>query len=254
MLKLSSLQKAFLEAYEGTKSFKNFVKINTVSPENRFSVYKGNIEGAFRKALERTYPLTWKLIGQRCADSAAYAFIRAQKSYPQEGILLSWGRDFPEFLETFETTKSLSYLADFAKLEYLTGESLYVEEKAPLIAGDLKNIPPDLYEGLILRVHPSLFLFASSHPLDQILEVVEERALSVALENRGSYALIIRQKGQVNIHWLSEAEFTFFSTVSKGIPLGEILEKMGERKFDFQEILSFSLKNEVFSDYTFLAE
>jgi hypothetical protein len=249
MLDLLNFQKAFLETYEGARSFKDFVKINTVSPENRFSVYKGNVEGAFRKALEGTYPLTWKLIGQNCADGAAYAFIRAQKCYPQEGTLLNWGRDFPEFLKTFEATKNLSYLSDFAKWEYLIGESLCAEEKTPLIVEDLKSIPPHLYEKLIFIAHPSLFLFSSPHPLDQILKVVEEKVPSVALENRGSYALIIRQEGQVNFHWLSEAEFTFFSSVSKGIPLGEILEKMEEREFDFQEILSFSLKNRVFSDY-----
>lgn len=254
MVDLLTLQKAFLEAYEGKRAFKDFVKINTISPENRFSVYKRNVEGAFRKALEGTYPLTWKLIGQKCADGAAYAFIRAQKSYPQKGTLLNWGRDFPEFLKTFEATKALSYLADFAKLEYLTGESLCAEEKAPLIAQNLKKIPPHHYERLVFIVHPSLFLLDSPHPLDQILEVVEERESSVALENRGSYALITRQDGQLNIHWLSKAEFTFFSYVSKGISLGEILEKMGEGKLDFQEILSFSLKNGVFSEYTFITE
>ncbi|MDZ4322721.1 MAG: hypothetical protein U1A05_01355, partial [Alphaproteobacteria bacterium] len=110
-------------------------------------------------------------------------------------------------------------------------------------------IPPHHYEKRVFIAHPSLFLFSSSYPLDQILGVVEGKMSSVALENRGSYGLIIRPEGQVNIHWLSEAEFTFFSSVSKGIPLGEILEKMEERKFDFQEILSFSLKNRVFSDY-----
>jgi hypothetical protein len=251
MVDLLTLQKAFLETYEGKRSFKDFVKINTISPENRFSVYKGNIEGAFRKALEGMYPLTWKLIGQKCADGAAYAFIRAQKSYPQQGTLLNWGRGFSEFLKTFEATRTLSYLSDFAKLEYLTGESLCAEEKTSLIVEDLKKIPPHHYEKLIFIAHPSLFLFSSSHPLDQILEVVEGKVPSAALENRGSYALIVKQEGQVNIQWLSEVEFTFFSYLSKRIPLGEILKKMKERKFNFQEILFFSLKNGVFSDYTF---
>ncbi|MBL8677424.1 MAG: putative DNA-binding domain-containing protein, partial [Alphaproteobacteria bacterium] len=175
MVDLLTLQKAFLKTYEGTRSFKDFVKINSVSPENRFSVYKGNVEGAFRKALEGTYPLTWKLIGQNCADGAAYAFIRAQKFYPQEGMLLNWGRDFPEFLKTFEATRILSYLADFAKLEYFTGESLGAEEKTPLAVEDVKKIPSHHYERLAFIVHPSLFLFSSPHPLDQVLEVVEER-------------------------------------------------------------------------------
>jgi hypothetical protein len=123
-----------------------------------------------------------------------------------------------------------------------------------LIAGDLKNIPPHHYERLVFTAHPSLFLFSSPHPLDQVLEVVEGKVLSVALENRTSYALIIRQEGQGNIYWLSEDAFTFFSSVLKGISLGEILEKMEERKFDFQETLSFSLKNRVFSGYTFIAK
>lgn len=254
MVDLLTLQKAFLKTYEGKRSFKDFVKINSVSPENRFSVYKGNVEGAFRKALEGTYPLTWKLIGQNCADGAAYAFIRTQKSYPQEGTLLNWGRDFTEFLKTFEATRTLSYLSDFARLEYLIGESLCAEEKTPLIAGDLKDIPPHHYERLVFITRPSLFLLSSPYPLDQVLEVVEGKVPSVALENRSSYALIIKQEGQVNIHWLSEAEFTFFSYVLKGIPLGEILEKMGERKFNFQEIFSFSLKNEVFSEYRLATE
>ena len=254
MVDLLSLQKAFLENYATASSFQKHIKINGTSPQNRLSVYQGNVEGAFQKALEGSYPLTWELIGQKCAAGAANTFVRALRTYPHEGTLLNWGEDFPNFLRTFEPTKGVAYLPDFARFEWLTWQSLCAEEKSPLSSETLKNINPAHYADLIFSLSPSVFLFESTYPLDQIMEVLEGRREKVKLAKRGAFLLITRFMGRVHLHWLSEADFHFFVLVSKERSLGEILENMEEKAFDFQEILSFSLKNGVFSGYAFASE
>ena len=66
-------------------------------------------------------------------------------------------------------------------------------------------------------------------------------------------ALIIRPSQSVNVHWLSNVDFVFFSFIHRGYSLLDAIEKTGEEKFQFHETLSFSLQNGLFSEYAFIS-
>jgi len=249
---LFSLQRSFLESFQGIDAFENRIKIKGPSPQNRLSVYHNNINQALRKALSLIYPLTWKLIGELCANGATYAFIRKKESLPATATLEEWGAHFPDFLEDFPPTQSLSYLSDFARMEWFKHMAYCAEDTPPLTAAHFKNMASEDYAQLLLTLHPTLNLFSSSYPLDQILEVVEGKVESIELENRSSHALIVRPYKTVEIHWISEDYFAFFSDLQKGTPLIKAVEKIVNPQVQFHEILSFSLQNGVFSDYTLI--
>ena len=82
MANLLSLQKDFLEDFQGQSTFTKRVKHGGPAPRHRVSVYHNNITQALRKTLSIIYPLTWKLIGETCANGAAYAFIQGSNSLP----------------------------------------------------------------------------------------------------------------------------------------------------------------------------
>jgi hypothetical protein len=246
---LFSLQRSFLESFQGIDAFKNQIKIKGPSPQNRLSVYHNNINQALRKSLSLIYPLTWKLVGELCANGAAYAFIRKKESLPTTTTLEEWGAHFPDFLESFPHTQSLLYLPDFAKMEWLKHMAYCAENTPSLTATHFKNVAPEDYARLSLKLHPTLHLISSSYPLDQILDVVEEKVASIELEDRSSHALIVRPYKTVEIHWIPEHYFTFFSDIQKGTPLLKAVEKIPNPQVQFHEILSFSLQNGVFSDY-----
>jgi hypothetical protein len=251
MSNLFALQKEFLDYFLNPSSSLKSIKINGVKPHDRLSIYHTNITQALRKALFLTYPLTWKLLGEECANGAAYAFIREGTSLPVVGNLEEWGSGFPTFLETFSSTQSLSYLPDFARFEWLKHVTYGAKDATPLNPLDFKDMDPESYGKLILELHPSAQLFSSCFPLDQILSVVEGTVDFAQLENRKSHALIIRPLQSVNIHWLSEAYFAFFTLLKKGYSLMETLEKLDDKEVQLYEILSFSLKNRLFSAYNF---
>lgn len=249
---LFSLQRAFLESFQGIGSFEKRIKAKGPSPQNRLSISRNNINQTLRKSLSLGYPLTWKLVGEPCANGVAYAFIRTENSLPTTSDLEGWGARFPDFLETFPPTQSLSYLPDFARLEWLK-HMAYCEEDAPcLTASHFKDLEPEHYAHLTLKLHPTLRLFSSPYPLDQVMQAVEGKVDSIELETRGSYALIIRPYKTVEIHWVSEHYFTFFSDIQKGVPLLKTVENLANPQVQFHEILSFSLQNGVFSDYAFI--
>jgi hypothetical protein len=250
MSNLQTLQEDFFKAYHGhDSSFERHIKVNGPSPQNRFAVYKGNIQYACQKALALLYPLTWALLGEECANGAAYRFHK--QSLPMTGNLDDWGAGFSDFLEHFPPTQDLVYLPDFARLEWLKHQAYRAEDQASLSAHDFKTVTPEDYGQLVLQFHPSAYLFSSAHPLDQIMAVLEGKAESVELETRGSHALIIRPSQSVHLHWLTEEDFAFFSLINQGYSLLEALEKMGTANFQFHETLSFSLQNGLFSEYTF---
>lgn len=251
MVDLRVLQKDFLESYRDDSSFENYIHLKGPSPRNRLSIYHNTIRAGLRKALEITYPLTWELIGEDCANGAAYAFIREHSHLPQTGILDDWGAAFPDFLGQFPPTQNLAYLPDFARLEWFKHLSSSAEDQISLSAHDFKDVKPKSYGKLILKFHPSAHLFSSSYPLDQVLAVVKGEVESIELESRKSYALVIRPIHFVHIHWLSEVDFSFFSYLQKGDSLIDALEKMDQKEFHFHETLSFSLQNGLFSKYAF---
>ncbi len=253
MFDFLSLQKDFLESFRGGASFESYIKVKGPSPENRFAVYHTNITESLRKGLAIIYPLTWELIGENCANGAAYTFIREGTSFPTTGNLNDWGETFPDFLERFPPTQTLAYLPDFARMEWLKHLSYGAPDVSSLNGYDFKDMDSEGYAKLLLKLHPSAHLFSSSYPLDQVLAVVKGDVESIELENRKSNALIIRPAQFVYIHWLSDSDFAFFSYLHRGDSLMDAIEKSDEKVFQFHETLSFSLRNGLFSEYAFLS-
>jgi len=251
MSNLLSLQKKFLDHFRSEGSYEKYIKVNGPSPQSRLSVYHNNTTQALRNALAATYPLTWKLVGEDCANGAAYTFIRMGISLPTCGNLEDWGGTFPDFLEHFPPTQSLPYLPDFARIEWLKHIAYGAENLVPLKTSDFENMDSQSYAQLILKFSPSAHLFSSAHPLDQIMAVVEGEIESLELENKSANALIIRPYEEVKIYWISDAYFAFFSFIYQGHTLMEALEKIREKEFQFHEILSFSFQNGLFSNYAF---
>lgn len=250
MANLKTLQIQFLKSLNGDTSFMEAIKF---SPENRLSVYHGSVRETLRKALHLTYPLTWKLIGEDCANGAAYAFIREEKWLPQTGNLDDWGEEFSTFLKNFPPTQSLSYLSDFARLEWLSHLAYGAPDKPPLTHQSLQSLqklPNEAYEKLSLELHPSTHLLSSAYPLDQILAVVKEEISSTILEQRGAYALLARPYKSVEIHWISKPFFVLFSQFEEGCPLLDALNALEDDTFELSSFLSFAFQQELISGYT----
>jgi hypothetical protein len=100
---------------------------------------------------------------------AADGYIRRHP--PASGNLHDFGGDFAGFLAGFEPARALAYLPDVARLEWAWHRAFHAADHAPLALVRLAAIPPGQYGQLRFRLHPSVQLVVSDHPLLRIWEV-----------------------------------------------------------------------------------
>lgn len=104
----------------------------------RFAVYRNNVTSGLTRAMEASFPVIRKLVGDEFFQAMAVVFARAHP--PRSRLLAQYGDAFPEFLSNFPPVAHLGYLADVARLEQAIRESYH--------AADTPALPPQSLAGL----------------------------------------------------------------------------------------------------------
>ena len=119
---LRDLQDRFLAAiYDGDDvAAAELVDGAGLDPDARLRVYRNNSLLNHTRALRDSFPAALALVGEDFFDSAAMQYRRAHPS--TSGNLQDFGAEFPEFLESLPGTRSLPYLGDVTRLEWLRQE------------------------------------------------------------------------------------------------------------------------------------
>jgi hypothetical protein len=96
----------------------------------RFDVYRNNVFVGLIEALERRYPVCRTLVGEEFFRAMARLYV--ELSPPRSPVLLTYGSDFAEFVETFPPAASLPYLADVVRLENALVAAFHARDAEPL--------------------------------------------------------------------------------------------------------------------------
>ncbi len=247
MSSLLEIQEKFLKALlENNKAFlEDAVEQGGIPSDARLQVYFNTIQLNLLNALRLTFPLTWKLIGEKCAEVASLYFYK--KFMPQSGSLDTWGATFPDFFKNFEATKSVPYLPDVSTFEWLRHLAHIALNVSPLDFNEIKEKTAyrDL-DDLRLTLHPSVRFFKSSFPLHKIIPFLEEDADSpLSLKEGPSFALIARPFGKAETWWLDEALYETLKLISESMPLKDVMETVEALypNFKFERALETLFKN-----------
>ena len=87
----------------------------------RFDVYRNNVAVSLTEALETAFPVVRRLVGDANFKILAGAFLR--KHPPSSPLLMLYGANLADFLESFPPTQSIRYLPDIARLERIARAS-----------------------------------------------------------------------------------------------------------------------------------
>ena len=206
-------------------------------PAQRLDIYRQTILENLRQALAITYPGIWQLLGNECADSVAYAYLKTD--LPGGGCLDDWGDSFAEFLALTPELEKLPYLKDYAAYEWLLHLAYGAVQGEAITPQELEKIPEENIESIKLVFLPTMFLFSSIFPITKIQEVIQNPdASEVNLNEGGMHLMVARIGNEVLTFSLSPDLWLFVQCIKSGMTLGQSTEEVIGKYPDFDLALA----------------
>ncbi|HLB85827.1 MAG TPA: DNA-binding domain-containing protein, partial [Steroidobacteraceae bacterium] len=164
MASLPELQARFSAALRGDPdALVREVSSGGIDAAGRVSIYRSNSLAMFEGALERTYPVLRRRVGDDYFHQLARGY-RAR--HPSRSGDLHWiGEHFPGYVAHTETGTGYEWLAELAALEWACETALVARQEPAVGLAALAGLPPDQLGATGLRFQPSLRCIASSFPV-----------------------------------------------------------------------------------------
>lgn len=240
---LSVEQVAFYQAILGKKTDSAFIASSDA--DERLAIYRQTVIQNLIHALSLTYPGVWKLLGQGCADGIAKRYCQTETHLPTTGCLDDWGEGLVYFFKTIPEVKSLPYLEDYARYEWHKHQSLCANPLKNLSLSTINNLLNNIPEARI-TFHPSLQLFLSQYPIDDIDALIQNPDHpGITLKCSPTYGLIIRLDQGVTTYWIDKNCYEFIACLKSGITIDLAYEKQikADPSFDLPAALTIILQS-----------
>ncbi len=198
----------------------------------RFDVYRNNVFASLIDALQDSFPVIRKLLGDEFFRALAREFIIA--SPPGSPVLLEYGNGFAAFITDFEPLRKMRWLADIARLEMAWLKAYHAAEASPLDTGDLAAIAPEQFAALQFTMHPSTHLVTSKWPVLSIWLANQEGAETpeIEIDSGGEDILILRPYENVELYELHGGSEAFIAALLNGQTL-EQANRSASQNADF---------------------
>ena len=252
---LRELQARFAQAiWNGNDAVTADISSNGLSATRRLAVYRNNTLAGLSAALRDGFPVVERLVGDGFFDVLAGDFVRAHP--PQSACLLEYGGTFAGFIANYRGTAGLPYLPDVARLEWAWNEAFHGRDAATVTLEMLQGLSPEEYPRVGLSLHPSVRLVSSRWPVLRIYQVNQpgyEGDDAIELDREaGCRVLVLRNNWDVELHALTEGEFTLLSALDNHSSLASALECAGsaDKSFDPAAALLRALRSGFFSRLT----
>jgi Putative DNA-binding domain len=185
----------------------------------RYDVYRNNVTVSLIEALAAVYPATRRITGPDFFRAMARFHVRAAP--PTSPLLFEYGRDFPAFIEAYEHTRPLPWLADVARIERAWLDAYHAADAAPLAARALADVPPERLAATRLTPHPALRVVRSRFPAVSIFAANRREGPVGPIGTADPEdALITRPMLEVFVRRLPPGGAAFVTRLAAGDPLG----------------------------------
>ncbi|OCI91434.1 DUF2063 domain-containing protein [Agrobacterium sp. 13-626] len=196
---------------------------NGLRPERRFGVYRDNVVAGLIGALASRFPVAENIVGKDFFAAMAHEFVRLHP--PQSPLLLAYGDDFADFVETFEPAGDIDYLPDVIRLEAARGKAYHAADAAPLDPVLLAAIEPERLASLVFVLHPSASILRSPFPMVTIWAMNAGEMELRPIDNwSGEDALVVRPEMMVEIHRLPAGGAVFLEVLAGRADLATAVE------------------------------
>lgn len=199
----------------------------------RFAVYRNNVAVSLTEALETAFPVVRKLVGDEFFKAMAGVFLRQHP--PVSALMMHYGAEFPDFLETFPPTQSIGYLPDVARLEQALRRSYHAADASPIAPEALQDLPPDRLMAARIELAPAVFVIRSPWPV-HALWLANTVDGAPKPQMRPEDVLVTRPRFDPSPALLGPGAADFLAAIEKRGTLSEALDAAGDG-FDLGALL-----------------
>lgn len=204
----------------------------------RLAVYRNNARAMFDGALERTYPVLRRRVGEDYFRQLAHGY---RQRHPSRNGDLHWvGEHFARDLAQTEAGTGYEWLAELAELEWACECAFIAAREPPVAPQELLGLAPDDLARAGLQLQPSLRCVASSFPVLEVWRAnqPEADAHAVDLSLGGQSVLVSCGADGLELAEVSRTALEFVRLLKGGTPLGAAVESSGLDLAELPEVLA----------------
>jgi hypothetical protein len=195
-----------------------------LEPARRVQVYRNNARAMFEGALERTYPVLRRQVGDDQFAALAQGY-RAE--HPSRSGDLHWvGEKFASWIAPRVAADGRAWLADLARLEWACEEAMVAARLPPLAPAELARVAPEMLAEVGLVLQSCLRTVSSRFPVWSAWRAcqVDGSGEPVDLALGAQHVVVTCGDTGLVLHSLPEEQFLFVATLAGGASLGSALE------------------------------
>ncbi|TAM73619.1 MAG: DUF2063 domain-containing protein [Candidimonas sp.] len=218
---LRELQTAFLAALfdDSVPGPVDSISGNGLTPQARLRIYRRSCNEIQTATLRTSYPAVLALVGQDWFDQAARRYRRRYPSHT--GNLQELGAHFADYLETIPAGRTLPYLADVARLEWLRQKTILSADSQVLTFDDFMAGLDDAGESLRVALNACVHWLNSPHRVLTIWRFALDPHGALDLDGQGENVILWREDEEVVMTSVDAATFTYVTALATGASLEE---------------------------------
>jgi hypothetical protein len=201
-----------------------------LSAEARVDIYANMYFYRIRDALKEDLPATLAVLGDDNFHNLITGYLLEYP--PTEPSISDCGRYLADYLRDHPLREGAPYIADLAKLERAVVEVFVSTDETALDPEALREIPPEDWPAMKLRVHPAAQILALEWRVSELLRAVEEGHQWKPAERGAIKVLVWRRNARVFYRDLERAEADALEAASRGVTFAEICDVVAAEASD----------------------
>jgi hypothetical protein len=188
---------------------------------DRLAIYAANAGYFFRTALERTYRVLHRRVGDEYFRQLAHEY---RQQHPSTRGDLHWiGQAFPDWLQQRTRDTDYAWLPDLARLEWACESAWAAADAAPVALARLGEYPPEELGSLVLGLHPSVRRVSSPFPVWSVWQANQgaEPAAPTDLTLGAEHCVVACSDDRVAVYRVARDDYQLLELIAQGAPLGE---------------------------------
>jgi hypothetical protein len=201
-----------------------------LSAEARVDIYANMYFYRIRDALKEDFPATLAVLGDDNFHNLVTGYLLEYQ--PTEPSISHCGRYLADYLRDHLLREGAPFVADLAKLERAVVEVFQGTDEAVLEPDTLREIPPEDWPAMKLRVHPAAQILELEWRVSELLRAVEEGHPWKPAERGAVKVLVWRRNARVFYRDLERAEADALEAASRGVTFSEICDVVATEASD----------------------